>query len=164
MRLALTLLDRNMRVCGTIRANRGIPRDLEGEGKRLKKGQSAFWRKGDVMVQVWKDKRLVRVSTIHEATVVNTGRKDRKTNMEIKKPYAVVQYNKFMKGIDSADHYLSYEENCKMVEKGGTVSAKVCAPQRIFCVQDTKYKQESKVQELPARGRKVLDIRSPESK
>ena len=47
------------------------------------------------MVQVWKDKRLVQViSTIHEATVVNTGRKDRKTNREIKKPYAVVQYNK----------------------------------------------------------------------
>ena len=39
MRLAKTLLDRDMRVCGTIRANRGIPRDLEGEGKRLKKGQ-----------------------------------------------------------------------------------------------------------------------------
>jgi len=32
-----------------------------------------------------------------------------------------------------------------------------------FCVQDTKYKQ-SRVQELPAQGRKVLDIRSPESK
>jgi len=27
--------------------------------------------------------------------------------MEVKKPYAVVQYNKFMKGIDRADHYLS---------------------------------------------------------
>ena len=92
VRLAQTLLDRNTRVCGTIRAIRGIPRDLEGEGKRLKKGQSAFWRKGDVMVQVWKGKRLVRmISTIHEATVVNTGRKDRKTNMEIKKPNAVVQ-------------------------------------------------------------------------
>jgi len=48
------------------------------------------------------------ISTIHEATTVNTGRKDRKTNMEIKKPYAVVQYNKFMKGIDRADQYLSY--------------------------------------------------------
>jgi len=48
------------------------------------------------------------ISTIHDATIVNTGRKDRKTNMEIKKPYAVVQYNKFMKGIDSADQYLSY--------------------------------------------------------
>ena len=32
VRLAETLLDRNMRVCGTIRANRGIPRDLEVEG------------------------------------------------------------------------------------------------------------------------------------
>jgi len=43
------------------------------------------------------------ISTIHDATIVNTGQKDRKTNMEIKKPYAVVQYNKFMKGIDRAD-------------------------------------------------------------
>jgi len=30
-----------------------------------------------------------------------------KTNMEIKKPYAVVQYNKFIKGVDRADQYLS---------------------------------------------------------
>ena len=52
VRLAQTLLDRNVRVCGTMRANRGISRDLEGEGKRLKKGESAFRRKGDVMVQV----------------------------------------------------------------------------------------------------------------
>ena len=28
--------------------------------------------------------------------------------MEIKKPYAVVQYCKFMKGVDRADQYLSY--------------------------------------------------------
>ena len=70
VKLAETLLDRNVRVCGTMRANRGIPRDLEGEGKRLNRGQSAFWRKGDVMVQVWKDKRLVRmISTIHDATI-----------------------------------------------------------------------------------------------
>ena len=78
VRLAQTLLDRNVRVCGTMRANRGIPRDLEGEGKHLKKGESAFWRKDDVMVQVWRDKRLVRIiSTIHDATIVNTGQKDR---------------------------------------------------------------------------------------
>ena len=59
VRLAQILLDRNVRVCGTMRANRGILCDLEGEGKRLKKGESAFRKKGDVMVQVWKDKRLV---------------------------------------------------------------------------------------------------------
>jgi hypothetical protein len=46
---------------------------------------------------------------VHEATAVNTGQRDRKTNNnnKIKKPYAVVQYNKFMKGIARADQYLS---------------------------------------------------------
>jgi hypothetical protein len=39
--------------------NRGIPHDLEGEGKCLNKWQSAFRRKGDVMVQAWKDNRIV---------------------------------------------------------------------------------------------------------
>jgi hypothetical protein len=43
------------------------------------------------------------ISTIHDATIVNKGRKDRKTNMEVKKPYAVVQDNKFMKGTDRVD-------------------------------------------------------------
>ena len=59
VRLAQTLLDRNVRVCSTMRANRGIPHDLEGEGKRLKKEKSVFRRNGDVMVQVWKDKTCV---------------------------------------------------------------------------------------------------------
>jgi hypothetical protein len=45
---------------------------------------------------------------IHEATIVNTRQNERKTNMEIKKPYTVVQYNKCMKGIDRADQYLSF--------------------------------------------------------
>jgi hypothetical protein len=106
VKLAQTLLDRNVRVCGTVRANRGILRDLEGEGKCLNKGQSAFQRKGDVMVQMRKDKRLVRmISMIRNATIMNTGRRDMKTNMEIKKPDAVVQYHKFMKAVDKADHY-----------------------------------------------------------
>jgi hypothetical protein len=35
VRLAQILLDRYMRVCGTMKANRGIPRDLEGEGECL---------------------------------------------------------------------------------------------------------------------------------
>jgi hypothetical protein len=51
VRLAQALLDRNVRVYSTRRANRGIPCDLEGEGKRLKKGTSAFQRNGDIMVQ-----------------------------------------------------------------------------------------------------------------
>jgi len=109
MRLAQTLLDRNVRVCGTMRANTGIPHDLEHEGKPLKKGQSTFWRKCDKMVQVWEDKRLVpMISMIHDAKIVNTGRKDRKTNLEIKRSYSIVQYSKFMKNIGRTDQYLSF--------------------------------------------------------
>ena len=47
------------------------------------------------------------VSTIHDTSIAYKEREDRKTNKEIKKPYAVVQYNKFIKGIDRADQYLS---------------------------------------------------------
>jgi len=37
-------------------------------------------------------------SIIHDVTIVNTGRNGSKTNIEIKKPYTVVQYNKFYEG------------------------------------------------------------------
>jgi len=140
-RLAQTSLDRNMRVCGTMGVNRSIPRDLGGEGKCFKKRQSAFRRKGDLMAQVWKDKRLVQmVSTIHEAKTVNTGWKDRKTNTEIRTPYAVVQYNKFLKGVDRADQYLSYYSVLRKTVKW---SEKVvlyllnCAPFNTFFVHRT---------------------------
>jgi hypothetical protein len=105
------------------------------------------------------------ISTIHDATIVNRRRKEGKINMEIRKPYAVVQYNKFIKGVDMADQHLSYysvlKENCKMVKRRVVLYLLNCALQHVCCVQDTKYKQ-SKVQEFPAEGRKVLDIRSTE--
>jgi len=45
---------------------------------------------------------------VNDAKTVNNGRKDRKTSMEIKKPYAVGQYNKLVKGVDRADQYPSF--------------------------------------------------------
>jgi hypothetical protein len=57
---------------------------------------------------MWEDKGLVQmISTIHGSTTVNTGRKDGKTTLEVKEP-SPVQYSKFMKGIDKADHYFIY--------------------------------------------------------
>jgi hypothetical protein len=39
------------------------------------------------------DKRLVRLTNMnHDTTVVNTGRKDRRTGLDIKKLYTVFQY------------------------------------------------------------------------
>jgi hypothetical protein len=118
-----------------MRAKRVIPRDLGAEGMGLKKGQSAFQRNGDVMVQVWNDKTCA-----NDAAIVNKGRKDRKPNMGIKKPYAVGQYNKFIKGRPVPQFLHSSEESCKMVEKSGTVFAKLCSIQRIFCVQGGEKK------------------------
>ena len=100
-----------------MRANRGILCDIEGEDQCLNKGQSALRRKGDEMVQMWKDKRLVRmISMIHDATIMST-RRDMKTNMEIKKPDAVVQCSKLMKAIDRADHYLTYYSVLRKIVK-----------------------------------------------
>ena len=105
------------------------------------------------MVQVWKDKRLVHmISTIHDARIVNTDRKYKKTDLEIKKPYAIVQYNKFMKGVDKADQYVSYYSilrNSVKWSKKVVLYLLNCALFNALCVQDT-YKQKSKVQELPA--------------
>jgi hypothetical protein len=45
---------------------------------------------------------------IHDIVIVNTEREVRKTNMEIKMPYAVDLCSKFMKGINRADQNISY--------------------------------------------------------
>jgi hypothetical protein len=59
-----------------------------------------------------------------------------KTNMEINKLNAVVQYNKFIKDTEKADHCLSYYSvlyllNCALFND-------------FFCEQDTKHKQKIK--------------------
>jgi hypothetical protein len=68
------------------------------------------------------------ISTIHETTNVSTRQKDRKTNMEIERPYAIFLYNTFMKGVNRADQYLSFYsvlwKNAKWFKKQKVV---VCA-------------------------------------
>jgi len=90
---------------------------------------------------------------IHDATIANKGRKDRETNMEIKKPYAVGQSDKFIKGIDRADQYLSFSS---VLRKTVQWSKKVllyllnCVFFNTFFVYRTLNTKKSKVQELPA--------------
>jgi len=91
---------------------------------------------------------------IHDTTIVKKGRKDRKTNMEIKEPYAVVQYNKLTKGIYRADQCLNFytvlRKTVKWLKKVALYLLSCVLFNTFFCAQDTKYKQKSKVQELPA--------------
>ena len=107
--LAKILLQKKVRVCGTIRKNRGFPEKLNSA--KLDMFEACHRREGDVLAQLWrasKTKMVRMVSTIHNATLIDTKKKCRKTNCPIKKPESILDYNKYMKGVDRADQYLSY--------------------------------------------------------
>lgn len=48
------------------------------------------------------------ISTIHQARMIQTQKINRKTGDLIQKPETILEYNKYMKGVDLADQYLAY--------------------------------------------------------
>jgi hypothetical protein len=107
VRLAEELLQKSIRVSGTIRVHRGLPKDMIEEAKMLKKGEVTFRRKQDVLLVSHQDKRLVNmISTLHTVAVVDDS--SRRTGVTKKKPKCVVDCNTHMHGVDTADQYLAY--------------------------------------------------------
>jgi hypothetical protein len=105
--LAEELLQKSIRVCGTIRVNHGFPKDMIEDAKKLKKGEVTFRRKQDVLLVTHQDKRLVNmISTLHTEAVVDDS--SRLTGVTKKKPKCVADYNTHMLGVDTADQYLAY--------------------------------------------------------
>ncbi|XP_015190455.1 PREDICTED: piggyBac transposable element-derived protein 4-like [Polistes dominula] len=101
------LLQKKIRICGTVRKNRGLPECLKKTN--LRKGESIFRRKKDILVQVWQSKKEVSlISSIHSAEMKKSSNVDRTTRKKIIMPNALIDYNKYMKGVDRADQYLSY--------------------------------------------------------
>ncbi|PNF14710.1 hypothetical protein B7P43_G09348 [Cryptotermes secundus] len=99
------LFSRKVHVCGTIRANRDLPPDLKVECKSLKRGETTFRRKGDILLQSWRDTRVVNmISTIHNSSMVDVQRR----HGQVKKPVCISEHDMFMKGVDRADQYLAY--------------------------------------------------------
>ena len=115
--IAEHLLQRKTRVCGTIRSNRGLPKSFVQAGNNLKAGHSIFCKRNDVILQTWKDKReVIMVSTLHQATIE---RQESKGGGSVKKPSCILEYNKYMKGVDRADQYLSYYSVLRKTMKWG---------------------------------------------
>jgi hypothetical protein len=72
----------------------------------LKMDDNICHQKGDVLLHIWKDKREVcMISTIYNGTI---GKVTNRFGERIKKANLVIQYNKFMNGVNRADQYLSY--------------------------------------------------------
>jgi hypothetical protein len=75
--LGENVLQRKIRVCGTMKPKRGIP-DLKRTAKKITK-KSPPPRKGDILVQISKNNQVVCMSsTIHEKKFVNPGKKDKR--------------------------------------------------------------------------------------
>ncbi|PNF21950.1 hypothetical protein B7P43_G01790 [Cryptotermes secundus] len=84
------LLSRKVHVCGTIRVNRGLPPDLKEESQSLKRGETTFRRKGDILLQSWRDTCVVNmISTVHNSSMVDVQRR----HGQVKKPICISQYN-----------------------------------------------------------------------
>lgn len=110
------LLQHGFRSCGTIRKNRGLPACLKNAN--LKRGESIFRRRKDILLQIWQTKRPVRmITTIHPASIVESHNVDKNTKAKIWKPTCVIDYNKYMKGVDRADQYLSYYSIVRRTKK-----------------------------------------------
>lgn len=97
-----------MRVCGTIRRNRGLPQAFQTT--KHSRGQQEFCRNGHILLQVWNNgnRNVNMISTIHSAQMAASGSRSRTSDCPIQKPISIIGYNKYMKGVDCADQYLSY--------------------------------------------------------
>ena len=97
--------------CGTLRLNRrGVPPEAKSA---LSKGESRTIPVEDTMKVVqWHDKRVVSIlTTVHSASPVAVERRSRRASggrEQVEKPEAIVEYNKYMGGVDKGDQLLSY--------------------------------------------------------
>lgn len=108
-----------IRLCGTSRIHRGLPEFWEKVKSKVM--ESMFARQGNILLQLYKTnkKRDIRmISTIHNADICDTGKKD-KNGDAILKPKCIIDYNQYVKGVDRADQYLSYFPFIEK-EKSGT--------------------------------------------
>ena len=94
--------------CGTCRKLRkNLPKAVT-KAKLKRKGDCVFRRDGPLLCFKWREKKdVLMLSTIHEAILVETGKRDRDGN-KIEKPEAVYYYCSRMGGVDLSDQLLNY--------------------------------------------------------
>ena len=107
------LLENGTWACGTIPQNRKDfpPALCVSEGSHLKAGEFQFATSGQITLVHWYNRRDVYVmSTMHGTTaeLIEKRPKGSKEKRPIPCPTSIVDYNKFMGGVDLADQILTY--------------------------------------------------------
>ena len=94
---------------------KGLPKAVAPNNNKLRKGESVFCRKGNILCLKWCDKRMVTlISSIHQAVEMKV-----KTNFMdqlVIKPFVVHDYNIRMGGVDLSDNFLSHYQTLKSIK------------------------------------------------
>ena len=117
--LFLTLEDKKIHACGTVRNTRkGLPKDIMDKKNRavkaLERGQSLSRQKGDLVAVTWQDRKVVHlISNVPVGVAVEkVNRKVKENgvwqNKEFDCPAVVKVYNKHMEGVDLGDQRIGY--------------------------------------------------------
>ena len=93
-------------VTGTIQTNKKfIPNEIKNP--KIAKNEIVAYRRKDILLLAWRDKRIVTMlstcATSSSKTVTKRTRKEGRTN--IVKPDVVINYNKYIGGVDKANQY-----------------------------------------------------------
>ncbi|EDO31061.1 predicted protein [Nematostella vectensis] len=101
--------------------SKGLPGRTERRrcDKNLRRGESIFHQKGNVVFTIWKDKKAVAfISTQCEAKGTETVNRRQKDGSIVKVDFlpVVTIYNKFMGGVDKADQYWQYYEVTRLAQ------------------------------------------------
>ena len=95
--LARHLLSKQTYLCGTLRKNRKYTPPCE----RMAKGHVNFFTSENILIQHWKDKKVVTlISTYHSHEMKQVVKK---SGRELIKPTTALDYNKNARGIDLSD-------------------------------------------------------------
>ena len=117
--LAEELYENKTHVSGTLRLPRGAPNSLKNmaKSKSLNRGEMAFRRKGNTLVLIWQDIRLVScVTTASDASTEDFTHRRRVKRagkfvyeeVTMQRPKLIRDYVNFMGGVDLFDQMINY--------------------------------------------------------
>lgn len=109
--LAQLLYHNKTNCCGTVRKNR---QSMPNFSQKLRPGEMTFRSSGPILVVKWCAKREIHmITTRNDFGMSSTGKKDRKTHLQILKPNSVLDYNQNMGSVDKTDMLISSVESVR---------------------------------------------------